>query len=121
MRLLLLILAAALAAMYLTFGLRFGYVTLTPTYLFNASGENSYSLQIYDSGQKVGMRGRCEGNSGTVTLRLVDPKGTQVAGQSCPAGKYSLNLMAEGQPGIYKLHVTFDKFSGMLDITEARQ
>lgn len=121
MRLLVVALALVLALMYFTFGIRVGYVTLTSTYIFNATGSNRYTYQIYDAGQTVGVDGSCTARSGEVTLRLLDPKGSQVAGQSCPKGKWGLKLLATGDPGRYTLEIEMKKFSGVLDLKEARQ
>ena len=121
MRLLILALAAALALLYFTFGLRLGYVTLTPTQLLNAQGQNRYSFELYEDGKHVGVRGTCTVRGGHATLRLLDPAGTQVAGQSCPKGTWSLRLMGGGQPGMYQLIVDLDRYSGTLDLKELRE
>ncbi|WP_034384684.1 hypothetical protein [Deinococcus sp. YIM 77859] len=121
MRFLLLALVAAVLLLYLTFGLRFGYVTLTPTHLLNAQGENHYTFELYEPNQKVGVTGTCAVRSGQATLRLLDPSGTQVAGQSCPKGTWSLSLLGQGEPGIYRLVVAFDHYTGTLNLQETRQ
>jgi hypothetical protein len=121
MRLLAVALALVLTLMYFTFGVRVGYVTLMPTYLFNATGTNHYSYQIYDAGQTVGVEGSCTVRSGEMTLRLLDPKGVQVAGQACPKGKWGLKLTATGEPGRYSLEIDMKKVSGALDLNETRQ
>ena len=86
MRLLLVALALVMTLLYFTFGLRVGYVTLMPTYLFNATGVNRYSYEIYDEEQKVGIGGSCKVSSGQAVFRLLDASGSQVAGQACPKG-----------------------------------
>ncbi|GGR46405.1 hypothetical protein GCM10008959_04260 [Deinococcus seoulensis] len=121
MRFLLIALALVLTVMYFTFGLRFGYVTLTPTYLLNASGENRYGLNIYEDRAKIGVRGSCNVRSGTATVRLLDPRGVQVAGQVCPKGEWGLNVLTSGPQGKYQLVVEFEKFTGVMDLKEARQ
>ena len=121
MRLLLVALALVLTLMYFTFGIRGGYVTLTPTYMLNATGTNRYSYQIYDAGQTVGVQGRCTVRGGTVTLRLLDAKGAQVAGQACPKGEWALKLVAAGEIGEYTLEVDLNKFTGVLDLEETRK
>ncbi|MEF2278043.1 hypothetical protein V3W47_07000 [Deinococcus sp. YIM 134068] len=121
MRFLFVALAVAVALLYFTVGLRFGYVTLTPTHLLNAQGENRYAFEVYDEGKSVGVRGTCSVRSGKATLRLLDPRGTQVAGQTCPKGEWSLSLMGGGQPGIYRLSVEFDRYSGTMDLKEVRR
>ena len=55
MRLLLMVVMAALAVLYFTVGLRFGYVTLTETHLFNASGTNTYVFRTLEDRQQVGV------------------------------------------------------------------
>lgn len=121
MRFLLLALVAAVLLLYFTFGLRFGYVTLTPTHLLNAQGKNQYAFELYEDGQSVGVTGTCTVRSGQATLRLLDPSGTQVAGQSCPKGTWSLSLIGHGQPGMYRLIVEFDHYTGTLNIQETRR
>lgn len=121
MRILLLALVAAVALLYFTLGLRFGYVTLTPTQLLNAQGQNSYTFELYDEGKSVGVTGTCAVRGGQATLRLLDPSGTQVAGQSCPKGQWSLRLLGGGQPGRYRLLVNFDHYSGTLELRETRE
>lgn len=121
MRLLMLALAAAVALLYFTSGLRLGYVTLTPTQLLNAQGQNRYAFELYEDGKHVGVRGTCTVRSGRATLRLLDPAGTQIAGQSCPRGEWSLRLAGGGQPGMYQLIVDLDRYSGKLDLKELRE
>ncbi len=121
MRLLVVVLLLALAALYLTFGLRVGYVTLTPTYMFNATGENRYAFRVYDQNQQIGVRGSCKVSSGKATFRLRDPKGTQIAGQVCPQGQWGLNVLGTGDAGNYELTIDLEKFSGTIDVKEARK
>jgi len=120
MRLLMLALVAAVTLLYFTLGLRLGYVTLTPTHLVNAQGQNRYSFQLYEDGQHVGVRGTCAVRSGQTTLRLLDPVGTQVAGQECPPGRWSVSLVGSGYPGVYRLYVDFNHYTGTLDLDEVR-
>ncbi|CAM3180085.1 hypothetical protein DEDE109153_01535 [Deinococcus deserti] len=120
MRLLVLVLIAVVAAVYFTAGLRFGYVTLTPTYMWNATGQNSYTFRTIEADQSVGVKGSCQVRSGQAVVRLYDPKGGQIAGQSCPKGKWALNIMGSGAAGTYRLVVDLDKFSGTLDLEEVR-
>ena len=121
MRFLFVALAVAVALLYFTVGLRFGYVTLTPTHLLNAQGENKYAFELYEADKNVGVRGTCSVRSGKAVVRLLDPSGTQVAGQTCPKGEWSLNLLGGGKLGVYRLTVEFDRYSGTLDLKEARQ
>ncbi|AWT35288.1 hypothetical protein GCM10008956_10760 [Deinococcus arenae] len=121
MRLLLAALALVLTLMYFTFGLRFGYVTLTPTYMLNATGESRYGFITYDDKQSVGVRGTCDVRKGNVTVRLLDPGGTQVAGQVCPKGKWGLAAMGKGRQGTYELVVEYKDFTGTLDLNETRE
>ncbi|GAA5531907.1 hypothetical protein E5F05_11380 [Deinococcus metallilatus] len=121
MRFLLLALVAAALLLYFTFGLRFGYVTLTPTHLLNAQGQNRYAFQLYEDGKNVGVTGTCAVRSGQATLRLLDPSGTQVAGQSCQPGTWSLKLMGGGHQGVYRLIVDLNHYTGMLDLQETRE
>lgn len=125
MRLLLIALVAALALLYVTLGLRFGYVTLTPTWLVNAQGQNRYTLEVYEEGQRVGYRGRCEVQSGRAVLRLLAPDGRQIVGRTCQKmndrGDWALHLVGGGQPGRYQLVVDFDAYTGLLDLSETRE
>lgn len=121
MRLLVVVLLLALTALYLTFGLRLGYVTLTPTYMVNATGENRYTFRVYDQNQEVGVRGTCSVRSGRATFRLTDPRGTQIAGQVCPQGHWGLNVLGTGDVGNYTLTIDLQKFTGTIDIKEARK
>ncbi|EYB69452.1 hypothetical protein DEIPH_ctg006orf0017 [Deinococcus phoenicis] len=121
MRFLMLALVAAVALLYFTFGLRLGYVTLTPTHMLNAQGQNRYTFQLYEGGKSVGVQGTCAVTSGRATLRLLDPGGTQVAGQSCPKGKWSLKLLGSGETGSYRLIVDLDHYTGTLDLKETRE
>ncbi|MFC4636873.1 hypothetical protein [Deinococcus hohokamensis] len=120
MRLLLLVLALVVAAVYATFGLRFGYVTLTPTYMWHATGQNSYSYRTYEAKQVVGVQGSCKVSNGRATLRLYDPRGAQIAGQTCQKGQWALNLSGSGAAGNYRLVIDLEKFSGMIDLKEVR-
>lgn len=121
MRLLVMVLLLALAALYLTSGLRLGYVTLTPTYLVNATGENRYTFRVYDQNQEVGVRGSCAVRSGRATFRLTDPRGSQIAGQVCPQGRWGLNVLGTGDVGNYQLTIELEKFTGTIDVKEARK
>ncbi|NTX99697.1 hypothetical protein [Deinococcus sp. JMULE3] len=121
MRLLLAALALVLTLMYFTFGLRFGYVTLTPTYMLNATGESRYGFITYEDDQSVGVRGVCDVRKGNVTVRLLDPAGVQVAGQVCPKGKWALNALGKGRNGTYELVMEYKDFTGIIDINEARE
>lgn len=121
MRFLFVALAVAVALLYFTFGLRFGYVTLTPTRLMNAQGENRYAFELYDADKEVGVRGSCAVSSGRAILRLYDPSNTQVAGQTCLKGNWTLNLMGGGETGDYRLTVEFDRYTGVMDLKEARK
>ncbi len=121
MRLLLAALALVLTLMYFTFGLRFGYVTLTPTYMLNATGESRYGFMTYDDNQSVGVRGTCDVRKGSVTVRLLDPGGTQVAGQVCPKGTWGLAAMGKGRQGTYELVLEYKDFTGTIDVNETRE
>ncbi|PYE54929.1 hypothetical protein [Deinococcus yavapaiensis] len=121
MRWVLVVLALAIAALAYFFGLRLGYVSLTPTYMFNAQGVNNYSYRTYDANARVILTGRCETRSGVVALRLYSPSNRQVASALCTAGNtFALNLQGGGEVGYYVLNVEFDRFTGMLEIDENR-
>lgn len=121
MRLLLLALVAALGVVYATVGLRFGYLTLTETQLLNATGTNTYHFRTIDARQRVGVTGSCRVRSGAATLRLYDPSGTQVAGQRCQRGSWSLSVLGGGREGDYTLRVELDRYTGSLNLKETRE
>lgn len=120
MRFLLVVLALVLGLVYFFFGLRFGYVTLTPTRMLNAQGENNYIFEVFEPGQSVGVTGTCNTSSGRAVLRLYDPKGTQIAGQACPKGRWALQVLGKGDSGNYRLNVEFDHFTGVIELQENR-
>lgn len=121
MRLLLLALVAVLGVVYATVGLRLGYLTLTETQMLHASGTNTYHFRTLEARQRVGVTGSCRVRSGTATLRLYDPSGTQVAGQRCQKGSWSLSVMAGGREGDYTLNVELDRYTGSLNLKETRE
>lgn len=121
MRYVLLILLAAVAALYFTLGIRIGLLNLTDTYLFNATGQSSYKYRTHESDQHIALTGTCDVRRGKVTLRFMDPKGTQLAGQECStAGKFSLSLTGGGQAGDYTLIANYKNFSGHIKLDETR-
>lgn len=123
MRILLVALAAALAALYFTLGLRLGYLTLTETYLLHASGTNTYSFRTLEDRQFVGVTGSCRVSRGRAAVRLYSPLGKQLAGQVCeqgPRNDWSLNVLGGGQAGTYRLVVNFDQYTGSINLKEAR-
>ncbi len=120
MRFLLVVLALVLGLVYFTVGLRFGYVTLTPTQMLNAQGENNYVFDVFEPGQSVGVTGTCRTSSGRAVLRLYDPRGTQIAGQACPKGQWALQVLGKGDSGRYRLNVKFERFTGVIDLNETR-
>ncbi|WP_019009455.1 hypothetical protein [Deinococcus aquatilis] len=120
MRFLLVVLVLVLGLVYFFFGLRLGYVTLTPTRMVNAQGENNYVFDVFEPGQSVGVSGTCSTSSGRAVLRLFDPRGTQIAGQACPKGQWALQVLGKGDSGKYRLNVEFDHFTGVIDLKESR-
>ena len=111
---------AALALLYFSIGLRLGYVTLMPTQLFNAQGQNRYGYEAYEPSQSVGVVGTCRVRQGRATLRLFDPSGQQVAAQTCVPGVWALRLTGHGQQGFYRLVIDFSRYSGVMDLKESR-
>lgn len=120
MRYLLLLLLAALAALYFTVGIRIGMLNISDMYLFNVSGHSKYNYRTYAADQNIALTGVCDVKSGTVTLRFFDPQGNELGkGQQCAQrGQYALNLVGGGMTGVYKLQVDYAKFTGHLKITE---
>lgn len=103
--------------LYLTIGLRVGYITLSPTYLFNASGTNTYPMNTVENDQKVGVTGTCNTKSGEAVIRLFNAEGVQITGQTCTKGKFSLNVIGgSGPPQLYKLEVVMKKYTGTLTL-----
>ncbi|MDV6373853.1 hypothetical protein [Deinococcus arenicola] len=121
MRVFVVVVLLALATLYFTLGLRLGYLILTPTYMWNATGMNHYTFRVFDENQSVGVRGSCTVKSGKATFRLINSSGTQIAGQVCPRGKWGLNVMGSGDTGHYRLNIRLEKFTGTINIKEARQ
>ncbi|AFZ69166.1 hypothetical protein [Deinococcus peraridilitoris] len=114
------VLIVAVATLAYFAGLRFGYLSLTPTWMYNAQGNNSYTFRTYDERGEVFLSGSCTTRSGEATLRLYAPGGTFVGGQVCRAGSYNLALRGGGEIGLYKLTVDFNHFTGRLEINENR-
>ena len=120
MRWALLVLVIGVAALAYFFGLRLGYLSLTPTWMYNAQGMNTYAYRTYGDGTRVRLVGTCDTRAGKATFRLFDPNGQFVAGQTCTPGKYGINLGGENAIGFYRLTVEFDHFTGRLQIDEQR-
>lgn len=117
----LLITAVAIAALTYFYGLRVGYVTLVPTYMYNAQGVSTYTYQTYPDGTKLGVVGICDTRSGQATLRLYDPSGKFVSGQTCVKGRYGVSLGArEDAVGFYRLEIELDHYTGRLELDERR-
>lgn len=121
MRYVLLILLAALVALYFTIGIRIGVLNLSDVYLFNATGKGSYPYRTFDTDQNVRLLGVCDVKKGEVTLRFINPNGQQTSGVTCnQPGKFSVDLRGGGVTGVYKLQVEYNKFSGHLKLNESR-
>ncbi|MDB5046374.1 MAG: hypothetical protein JWQ08_2424 [Deinococcus sp.] len=120
MRFLVVALALLVGILYYTVGLRFGYVTLIPTRMLNAQGENNYFFEVFEPGQAVGVTGTCSTSGGRAVVRLYEPSGTQIAGQACPKGQWALQVVGKGEAGRYRLNVQLDHFTGVLDLKESR-
>ncbi|GAA5501630.1 hypothetical protein Dxin01_01366 [Deinococcus xinjiangensis] len=121
MRYVLLVLLAAVAALYFTIGIRIGILDISDVYLFNANGTSTFNYRTFDTDQHIRLLGVCDVKSGEVTLRFLDPNNQQVAGQTCATrGKYSLDLTGGGATGIYTLEVQYKKFTGHLNLDENR-
>lgn len=118
MRVLLVVLALALATLYYTLGLRLGYATLTPLYLLNAQGQTDYPFRLYEAG-KLEVSGSCQGRSGEATLRFLAPDGTELSAVRCPPGNWTLNLSGSGAVGIYTLSVAYQHYTGRLELNSS--
>lgn len=121
MRILGLALLAAIAVLYFSTGLRVGYVTLTQTYLLNASGTNNYTLRTLEDGQQTGVTGQCSVRNGRAVIRLYDPSGTQIAGQTCLKGTWSLDVVGGSTIGPYRLVVNLDGYTGSLNLKQVHR
>ncbi|MBB6096832.1 hypothetical protein HNR42_000244 [Deinobacterium chartae] len=117
MRGLLLLLVVALAALYFTIGIRVGYVSEMPTWLFNAQGSNSYAKMVSDTATPVEVSGSCDGRSGRMTLTLRYPNGQVAGSQACIPGNRRVFLRAGGTPGMYNLRVDLERYTGRVDFT----
>ena len=122
MRVFLVVLVLAAAALYYFIGLRIGYATVTPLYLLNAQGESSYPFRLYEEDtavSKVQITGTCQGRSGLATLRFLAPDGTELSAVRCPPGRWTLNMGGSGEVGIYKLLVDYQHYTGSLELNAA--
>jgi len=120
MRVILVVLALAIGILAAFFGLRVGYLSLTPTWMYNAQGVNSYTYRTYDPSGRIILTGTCDTHSGRATFRVYAPNGAYVAGQECIPGRYGINLQAGGEVGLYRLEVTLEHYTGHLDLIEQR-
>ena len=119
-----LLLVVALGALYFFFGLRVGYVSLTPAWMANAQGVSTYHYKLLpaDVGTSfVRVAGSCDARGGQVTLSFTAPSGQQVGSQVCRGGRYSLGLTGQGETGDYLLTVTYQHYTGRLELVEQRQ
>ena len=115
MRVVLAVLAVALAVLYFTLGVRVGAATLTPLYLLNAQGQSKYPFRTYQTG-KLTITGSCQGQGGQATLRLLAPDGTELSAVLCRKGNWSLDLNGSGEPGTYLLSVDYQHYTGRLEL-----
>ena len=120
MRWALLTLILAIATLAYFFGLRFGYLTLTPTWMYNAQGENSYAYRVYSTDGQIILTGTCDTKAGQATFRLFAPNGRYLGGQTCPKGQYNVRLKGGGEIGDYRLAVQLDRYTGKLELNEQR-
>ena len=114
------VLVVGLGVLAYAFGLRFGYLSLTPSWMYNAQGTNGYSYQLADAGDTLTLAGSCRTYAGRATLLLFRPDGSRADGQQCIKGNYRLSLRGGGGVGFYKLRVRLDHFTGRLEIGEER-
>ncbi|GAA3994290.1 hypothetical protein GCM10022631_00380 [Deinococcus rubellus] len=115
MRVVLAVLAVAVAILYFTFGVRVGAATLTPLYLLNAQGQSSYPFRTYQAG-KLTVTGSCQGKGGQATLRLLAPDGTALSAVLCRQGSWSLDMNGSGEAGTYLLNVEYQHYTGRLEL-----
>ncbi|WP_027480433.1 hypothetical protein [Deinococcus pimensis] len=116
------LLVTAIAVGILTYytGLRVGYVTLLPTYTYNARGVSNYTYRTYQDATRLTIVGTCSTRSGKVTVRFYDPEERYLGGQTCTQGRYGIALPANGKVGLYRLEVDFEHYTGRLEIDEKR-
>ncbi|WP_425147634.1 hypothetical protein [Deinococcus sp.] len=116
--LLLLLAAALLVVAYNYGGIKLGIVTVTPTQMWNVTGEGSYSY--LNIGNGVTVQGTCQASSGVAVLRLYSNDGLQIAGQQCSKGDWSIQLATKGALLPYRLSTEYRHFSGNIDINVVR-
>ncbi len=119
-----LLVIVALGALYYFYGLRVGYLTLTPTWMANAQGVSTYKYKLLpaDVGTSfVRVAGSCDARAGQVTLSFTSPSGQPVGTQVCRGGRYSLGLTGQGETGEYLLKVNYLHYTGRLELIEQRQ
>lgn len=78
MRVLLVLLAGAILALYLTIGVRIGFLTVTPAWLWNANGTNTYGIDVHAERSRIVLDVESQIRGGEVGLRLVAPGGRTV-------------------------------------------
>ena len=115
---LLLILAVALGLTYTYGGIKLGIVMVTPTRMWNAQGETTYSYRNIGNG--VQISGQCEASRGLVILRLTDPDGLQVGGQQCPKGTWAIGMSNKAKFGTYHMTIDYLNYTGVLDLSVTR-
>lgn len=121
MQVILVVLALIVGGLYFTVGLRAGLVTMMPTQMIAAKGEGNYTFRITEEGNRVGVKGTCTATKGSANFYMTDPQGRVQQSASCQPGQtWGINLMAGSSPGLYKLRVEYNNFSGKIDIAERR-
>lgn len=124
MRIFWLVVLLGLGALYYFYGLRVGYVTLTPAWMANAQGVSKYSYRLLpaDVGTSfVRVAGSCDARGGSVSLQMTSPSGQPVGSQVCQNGRYSLGIKGSGETGDYQLTVTYQHYTGRLELIEQRE
>ncbi|ULH16233.1 hypothetical protein MF271_06390 [Deinococcus sp. KNUC1210] len=112
------LLALVLGLTYHFGGIRLGLVTLTPTRMWNANGATSYGF--LNTGNGVTVTGVCSATSGVAVFRLYSQDGTQVAGQQCPKGDWTINLEGQTPFITYRLVTEYRNYNGIVDISVRR-
>lgn len=120
MRWFLLLVVVGLGVLAYFSGLRLGYLTLTPWWGYNVQGVNKYTYNRVDPEGTLRLVGDCDAREGSATMRLFSPGGQEVASARCASGKYNLALPTPRVPGLYRLEVNFDRYTGTLNLTEDR-
>lgn len=119
MRVLLVLLAGAVLALYLTIGVRIGFLTVTPAWLWNANGTNAYTVAVRAERSRIVLDVDTAVRGGQADMQLVGPGGAAVWRASVASGRNivrrSFTLQAPSL-GEYRFRVNYLGTTGQLNV-----